>query len=323
MATALALVAVIAVVTGEDPRQAPSWIRIAGIAFLAALIALASALLLCRLRSWLLRPPAPVGIAAALLTAGLAGFALTLLAATVARELVPELALAEGAPLPLALRAALLALLGAAVALRYFYVLERWRAGVEAQARAEMDALQARIHPHFLFNTLNSIASLIAIDPERAERAVEDFADLMRATLGRRGSHSLGEELALIERYLAIEKLRLGERLAVELELGEAPLALEVPVLLLQPLVENAVLHGIQRLPAGGTVAIRARREPGALVLEVRNPIPEGEPEGDGGMRFALDNIRRRLALRHGRAAALATRREAGYYACELRLPLP
>lgn len=200
-------------------------------------------------------------------------------------------------------------------------MLERWRAGVESQARAEMEALQARIHPHFLFNTMNSIASLIAIDPERAERAVEDFSDLMRAALGRRASHSLGEELELVRRYLAIEQIRLGERLIVRMSVEEAPLELEIPALLIQPLVENAVLHGIQNRAEGGVVTIEARREGERLRILVSNPLPA---KGNlvAGFGMAHENVRRRLELRYGRRASLRAREEAGYYACELSVPL-
>ncbi len=321
MAAALLLVAVILLVSGESPLAPQAWIRFAAIAFLASLIALSAAMLLCRLRP-LLRPlPAPLGVAIALAAVGLLALLETLAAVWAARELLPELGLGGQAVLPIALRTALLALLGAAVALRYFFVLERWRFGVEAQAQAEMEALQARIHPHFLFNTMNSIASLIAIDPQRAERAVEDFSDLMRAALGRRATHSLGEELELVRRYLAIEQLRLGDRLAVRIEAREAPLALEIPSLLIQPLVENAVLHGIQNRLEGGTVEIAVSCEEQTLSIVIRNPLPHAAADSPG-LGIAHDNVRRRLLLRYGRRASLATREERDYYACELRLPL-
>lgn len=321
MAAALLLVVVILLASGEDPRDPSAWMRFAGIAFLASLIALSAALLLCRLRPLLLRFRALAGVPLALAAVALLAFAETLAAAWAARELLPELGLGGRPVLPLALRAAVLALLGAAVALRYFFVLERWQAGVEAQARAEMEALQARIQPHFLFNTMNSIASLIAIDAERAERAVEDFSDLMRAALGRRATHPLGEELELVRRYLAIEQLRLGDRLRVRMEVAGAPLDTEIPALLIQPLVENAVLHGIQNRAEGGVITISARREGDRLRILVGNPLPP-EAAGVSGFGIAHENVRRRLELRYGRRAALRVREEDGYYACELSVPL-
>lgn len=132
-----------------------------------------------------------------------------------------------------------------ALALRYFYVIDRWEAQVGAHARAEVDALQARIRPHFLFNSMNMIASLLRRDPEVAERAVLDLSDLFRAALGAgEGNSTLTEEVQLAERYLDIEQLRLGERLQVEWHKTEPlPWALAMPRLMLQPLLENAVLH--------------------------------------------------------------------------------
>ncbi|KAF1014939.1 MAG: Sensor histidine kinase BtsS [Stenotrophomonas maltophilia] len=150
-----------------------------------------------------------------------------------------------------------------AVALRYFYVSDRWTAQVQAHARAEADALQARIRPHFLFNSMNLIASLLHRDPLVAERAVLDLSDLFRAVLGAgEGDSTLRDECELAERYLSIESLRLGERLQVRWQ-REEPLPWEQPLprLVLQPLVENAVLHGISRLPQGGTIELSLRSE--------------------------------------------------------------
>src|SRR5690606_28006493 len=131
-----------------------------------------------------------------------------------------------------------------AVVLRYLYAIDRWQAQVHASARAQADALQARIRPHFLFNSMNTIAGVIRRDPVVAERAVLDLSDLFRAALGAgQRDSTLAEELELAERYLAIEQLRLGDRLQVEWERREPlPLDLPLPRLVLQPLVENAVL---------------------------------------------------------------------------------
>lgn len=145
--------------------------------------------------------------------------------------------------------AAICALIAAAL-LRYLYVRELWQERVHAAAKAQVDALQARIRPHFLFNSMNTIASLIRKRPTDAERAVEDLSELFRAALGTREMlGTLGEELDLIGHYLRIESLRLGERLKLDLDLQALPRDLPLPPLLLQPLVENAVYHGIQRMP--------------------------------------------------------------------------
>jgi two-component system sensor histidine kinase AlgZ len=212
------------------------------------------------------------------------------------------------------------ALLGGA-ALRYFHL----QAELIARERAELDArvraLQARIRPHFLFNSMNIIASLIAAEPEQAERAVEDLSELFRASL-REGEATvqLGAELELCDRYLRLEQWRLGERLRVEREID--PRCLEgarIPPLCLQPLLENAVYHGVQQLPEGGCVRLTVHCEDGRLRLGVRNPLP-GAGRG-GGSGIALANIRDRLAALYGAAASLDLRVEDGHWIAELELP--
>lgn len=214
------------------------------------------------------------------------------------------------------------ALVGGAV-LRYFYVQEQWRARVQAEERARFDALQARIRPHFLFNSMNVIASLIRARPAQAEGAVEDLADLFRAALGREDVRStLGEELDLARGYLRIEQLRLGERLRVDWQVDALPRDLELPSLLLQPLVENAVYHGIQPLPEGGTVEVVGRIVDGVAEIRVGNPCPAPGLRRGGGNGMALANIRSRLQLHYGERAALVVEDGGDAYACRLRLPL-
>jgi two-component system, LytTR family, sensor histidine kinase AlgZ len=201
----------------------------------------------------------------------------------------------------------------AAMSLRYLYVQQSWRRQVLAETGARMAALQARIRPHFLFNSLNTIAALVAADPARAEGAVEDLADLFRAALMAGDDLApLGEELLLCERYLALEALRLGERLRVEWLLAEdLPRDAPVPPLILQPLLENAVYHGIEGLAEGGTISIAATSENGRVVFVLANPCaapstrhPAGESERPH-LGMALTNIRDRLAAHYGAAAGL------------------
>lgn len=214
------------------------------------------------------------------------------------------------------------ALVGGAV-LRYFYVQEQWRARIHAEERARFDALQARIRPHFLFNSMNVIASLIRARPAQAEAAVEDLADLFRAALGREDARStLGEELDLARGYLRIEELRLGGRLRVDWQVEAMPRDLELPSLLLQPLVENAVYHGIQPLPEGGTVEVVGRIDEAAVEIRVSNPCPAPAARRGGGNGVALANIRSRLALHYGERASLAVEDGGDTYVCRLRLPL-
>ena len=163
-----------------------------------------------------------------------------------------------------------------AIVLRYLYAVDGWQAQVRASARAEVDALQARIKPHFLFNSMNTIARLVRRDPDVAERAVLDLSDLFRAALGAgKGESSLAEEVELTERYLSIEQLRLGDRLQVRWRRDEPlPWDLQLPRLVLQPMVENAVLHGVSRLPGGGRVDIELRADAQELHVSVHNPAP-------------------------------------------------
>lgn len=212
------------------------------------------------------------------------------------------------------------ALLGAAM-LRYFYVLAQWQARLAAVARAQVEALQARIRPHFLFNSMNTVAALIRVDPVAAERTVEDLSELFRAALGRHdaGDGTLEEELALLERYLAIEQLRLGPRLRVRRELDSLPGAFPLPHLLLQPLVENAVRHGIQPLREGGEVILRGRRLADGIEIEIDNPLP-GTP-ASGGNGHGLDNVRQRIAYRYGPRADVQAGPREGRFVVRLHLP--
>ncbi len=221
-----------------------------------------------------------------------------------------------------------------ALALRYFYVIDRWEAQVGAQARAEADALQARIRPHFLFNSMNMIATLLRRDPEVAERAVLDLSDLFRAALGAgEGNSSLAEEVQLAERYLGIEQLRLGDRLQVEWDKPEPlPWNLAMPRLVLQPLIENAVLHGVSRLPQGGTIRIELAATDGRLRVMIGNPSlppphagaePGGVQAGVQGAGHAQRSIAHRLGYAFGPRARMVSAWREGYYRCELDLPLP
>src|SRR6185312_11591350 len=215
--------------------------------------------------------------------------------------------------------AALAALLGAAL-LRYLYVLAEWRARLDAVARAQFEALQARIRPHFLFNSMNTVAALVRVDPNAAERTVEDLTELFRAALGSDARPStLREELALADGYLDIEQLRLGERLRVTRELDDLPGELEMPLLLLQPLIENAVYHGIQPRQQGGTVRLSGRRVPDGVEIEIENPLPDNAPVQRNG--HAQDNVRRRIAYHFGARASLETIVDEERYVVIVRLP--
>ena len=210
-----------------------------------------------------------------------------------------------------------------ALLLRYFFVSHEWRRNVEGQAKARIHALQARIRPHFLFNSMNTIASLTRSDPAQAEEAVEDLADLFRATLSEANSSlRMKEELELSRIYQRMEHLRLGDRLKVDWHIEDLPMRAFVPGLTLQPLLENAIYHGIEPSAGGGTVTVEGGRDGSdRLWLRVSNPMP-AEPRGSHqGNRMALDNIRERFQLAYGTDAAINVEEGEGRFVVTIGFP--
>lgn len=213
----------------------------------------------------------------------------------------------------------------AALVLRYLYLQFLWRQQVVAESQARLQSLQSRIRPHFLFNSMNTIASLTRSRPELAEESIHDLADLFRASLSDAKSLStLGEELELSRGYLRIESQRLGERLAVEWDLEELPLDAKMPTLILQPLLENAVYHGIEPAPGSGKIEIVGRYRRNRVNISIRNSQPPVPVEGrSGGNRMALDNIRQRLQGCYQERAGLAQSEVDGGYQVRLFFPHP
>ncbi|MDP4548159.1 sensor histidine kinase [Marinobacter sp. MDS2] len=216
----------------------------------------------------------------------------------------------------------LLALLISLVVLRYFYLQYQWQQQTEAEMQARLTSLQARIQPHFLFNSMNTIASLIASNPDRAEEAVLDLSELFRASLRTDDQLvPLQRELELCKRYLAIEALRLGERLNLEWQIQPGLDQQAIPPLTLQPLVENAIYHGVQPRATGGTVRIEAYAKRNFVYLMVQNPKPESEQRQHQGNRVALANTRARLQALFGEPAILKQSQQNDTYTVTLRLP--
>lgn len=320
MVVAELLVLVILIAPSEESR--PLLPRLTIATAFVQWIALLCSLCLCTLRTQLLKLTPLFGLLIAymlMITSALLGSAVVFV---LDQRLDLGLTLSPQFGLRFIWRnAALCALLGAAL-LRYFYVIEQWRARVRAEAKARFEALQARIRPHFLFNSMNTIACLIPTRPQDAERAVENLSDLFRAALGSGSTRStLGEELDLVRRYLEIEKLRLGERLQVEMDVAALPVDMTLPPLLLQPLVENAVYHGIQQLSAGGTVTIRGQRDSGAVLITIKNPRPASGARAGGRHGMALANARARIEYHFGRRGALDIAAGPEDFTCTVRLP--
>ena len=200
----------------------------------------------------------------------------------------------------------------------------QWHQQVKTEARARIQALQARIRPHFLFNSMNTIAALTRSEPAMAEAAIEDLSDLFRAALNTsHGQTTLDEELMLARRYLNIEALRLGSRLVVTWDLEGVPLDVRVPPLILQPLLENAIYHGIEPLPQGGTIRVVGTVDGGSLQFEISNPVPAAaRGRQSQGHRIAQENIRQRLQIAFGAGANLDTAVTDDNYTVILRMPL-
>jgi two-component system sensor histidine kinase AlgZ len=190
-----------------------------------------------------------------------------------------------------------------------------------ALAEARLQALQARIRPHFLFNSLNAVLALIRRDPQRAERTLEDLADLFRTLMSdARRFVRLADEISLLERYAEIEQLRLGDRLRISWDLDNAPADALLPPLVLQPLLENAVYHGVEPGTGISDVLVRITKRGDRVLAQIENPYLEAEVQRAGN-RMALENIRERLQLFFDAEARIAIKAADGRYRVELEIP--
>jgi two-component system, LytTR family, sensor histidine kinase AlgZ len=197
----------------------------------------------------------------------------------------------------------------------------RARGRTPAATAARLTELQSRIRPHFLFNTLNSAIALVRAEPARAEALLEDLSDLFRHALVDQGeSVTLAEEITLAQRYLDIEQARFGERLRVEWSLDPQADAAQLPPLLLQPLVENAVLHGVEPSPNGAQIRISTQRRGSTVVIKVTNTVPNGQ--GAHGHGVALGNVRDRLSLLHDVQGRFQTILKDGIYQVRIEVPV-
>jgi two-component system sensor histidine kinase AlgZ len=203
----------------------------------------------------------------------------------------------------------------------FYWLTLRARARLPADTTARLAELQSRIRPHFLFNTLNTAITLARLDPARTEHLLEDLAELFRVALTDSGeSVSLADEVTLAKRYLAIEQVRFGSRLQVSWELDDDAGVARVPPLLLQPLVENAVRHGVEPAPDGGVIRIRTRVKRAHAVVSIVNTLPQQPSRPGNGM--ALRNVRERLRLMHDVAAQFETRQERDVFRVQIVIPL-
>lgn len=224
------------------------------------------------------------------------------------------------------LRNQLITAIVSALLLHYFYVQMQARLRARSELQSRVQALHSRIRPHFLFNSMNIIASLIHVDPDKAEQAVEDLSALFRASLKEAGVDvSLDQELELCKKYVNIEQLRLGERLTVEWDVSASG-QVRIPLLTLQPLIENAIYHGIAPSPKGGVVHVQLAETRELISIKVSNPLPA--PAGhvsavkkESGNQMALSNIRHRMHALYGEGVTMAAENDGQHYTIRIEYP--
>lgn len=313
----LAIVLTMASLTSIDTV----WDKLAFYSLLMQWIGLLNAAALCNARRWLNRQTNLKAITSSFCLMMLVSF----LVCFAAMKLTSHIGTDSYKPLSqfFLLRTTIMSAVIYAVLLRYFYILQQWKLILQATSVAEIQALKARIRPHFLFNSMNTIASLISFQPDKAEKAVEDLSDLFRASLTESNTNTLNDELLLIHSYLDIEALRLGERLNLQWNVDETAKDTEIPALILQPLVENAIYHGIEPLTDGGEIVISAVLTDEHLSLSVKNPVTEiTRDRQHKGNEMAQDNIRQRLQLVYGGRASFSTNETKEEYLVTLKIPL-
>lgn len=298
-----------------------SWISLGVTSLFVQWIVLAAAALLCNLRSWLAKQH--------LIKSVLIAYALVL-AVTLIVSAIGEWILLGSEPWQMEtsgriVRNLIIAAIMCGITFRYLFLQYQLRRQEQAELNSRIQALQSRIRPHFLFNSMNIIASLISVDPDLAERVVEDLSELFRASLSDTTNEPvpLAQELALCQKYAHIESLRLDDRLQLEWQIDVDVNVVRIPMLTLQPLLENAIYHGIQLLPDGGLVTVVIKELVGKLQIDITNPIVADDHPHQTGNRMALENIRHRLQAVYGNEAEVITERGHQSFHTIIRYPFP
>ena len=305
---------ILIVILSESRLTEFDWQRFGLISLFSQWIVLLSAGLICWLHPYLARwRPLTAGVVCCLGVVGL-----TLLQTQLVFYVYTPLFINSESLFLSSVRFGLISFIIAALTLRYFYLISLWQQQKQTELRARLTALQARIQPHFLFNSLNSIASLIAVDPEKAEQAILDLSDLFRASLAHPDSLSTWQkELTLAKRYLSIEQYRLGERLSMRWQIETIPAELPIPHLTLQPLLENALIHGIHPLVEGGTIFVSAVIKDQHFNLMLINSCPINAIPSEGS-QIALKNIQARLQAYFGESARLTAHQDGEQFTTTL-----
>jgi two-component system sensor histidine kinase AlgZ len=306
-----------------------SWAQLGYMSMVVQWIVLLSALLLCQLTSVFARFSAVVSGCLAYVSVLAISLGVLMAALWLVEGWIDGLLL---------LKNMILSAIFSGIILRYLYLQQQLRNQQQAELQSRIQALHARIRPHFLFNSMNAVASLIPVDPDLAEKVVEDLSQLFRVSLQEMSLVSLDEEIALCRSYTDIEQIRLGERLQIDWRFDHGACKTLVPSLILQPLIENAIYHGVQRLPDGGTIQVSSWLDAKHLVLKVINPLPElsdnhtdtlsSLTDGSKNNRMALGNIEHRLHAHYGREASIDLQQKQGaegkasYYEVTLTIPV-
>lgn len=314
------LLALLLVLAGVETFAPFPWDKLALTSFLVQWIALVSAALLCKLRRPLMRLPSS--------TAAALSFTLVVALVAVFSWIAdPALRIARvdyfySVSSQDILRNVLIGAIIAGLIMRYFFLQEQLRARQRTELTARLQALQSRIRPHFLFNSMNIIASLIHVDPDKAEQAVEDLSELFRASLKAEGEVDLEEELELCQHYVNIEKFRLGDRLQMEWQLNAVPEQVRIPALTLQPLVENAIYHGVEPRSEPSTVRVTVDYDGSDVSIIITNPVAQAARAPARGNRMALNNIRQRLQAHYGETAKLTMHADGAIHTTYVSYPL-
>ena len=315
------LVAIVLTLAAHEP-DGQFLLQLSKISFFVLWLTLLGSAVMCQLRRWLER--------AGKTRAFLLGFAILEITCLVVAELSWQLmwrfggvSIIDDPHSDFLLRTFAISSIFIALGMRYLYVSSEWRRSIVLEAQARVSAVQALIRPHFLFNSMNTIASLTRTDPRQAEEAVEDLSDLLRASLSStRDRTSLKEELEVAAIYQRIEKLRLGDRLKVRWNIDQLPMRARIPSLTIQPLIENAIYHGIELLPDGGEVIVTGTRDGRHLQIAVSNPVAPGKARNKDGNKMAMANIRQRFELAYGSRASVSVDDSNEQYTVTLRFPV-
>lgn len=314
------LLALLLTLSGSHAFDKALWSTLGLISLMIQWVALSSAAILCFLRPMLRQWTTPVASLFA---------CLCIVFITVSYTLTALIVFYGGSITALSefhwtmlVENALISAIVAVVTLRYFHLQQKYRLRLSMEAEARIQALQSRIHPHFLFNSMNIIASLTQTNPELAEEVVQDLSELFRASLNKAGKLvTLEEEITLCQRYGNIEKLRLGDRLTIEWRIELEPSKFHIPLLTIQPLLENAIYHGIEPLTTGGTIKVVIEQQHKKIQITIANPLTKKTHNKTSGNQIALKNIQERLLVLFGDKAKLEMHYSEDMYIVSVVLP--